>query len=60
MDDLARLITDVAVAVAATALAHMGVPADDVELRSSKAQNERIIKRSRTPDHLYAAPRPAA
>ncbi len=47
METLAQLIADVAFAVAATALAHLGLCTDGLEVRAPKAQDERVIKRSR-------------
>ena len=53
MDALAQLITEVAVALAVAALAHLGLSAGCTELGGSRAENERVIKRSHTPVRPY-------
>jgi hypothetical protein len=51
MDSVADFFTTVAVVMTATALSHFGVAADGLEVRSSKPQSERVIKRSGPPHH---------
>ena len=60
MEAVTDFFTTVAVVMTATALSHFGVAADGLEVRSQKAQSERVIKRSSATQYQNVRARPAA